>query len=286
MSTEMRQSTCLGLSGSGFHHLHYTEWGEQDNPEVIFCLHGLTRNGRDFDYLARRLASRFRVICPDAVGRGLSDWLNDKSAYQYPQYLADMAVLIARSSASKIDIIGTSMGGLIGMMLASMPKNPVRRLILNDIGAFIPRAGLLRIGEYVGRETTFADLDKVERYLREVSAGFGPLDDEQWQHLAVHGTRRVNPDETDSSYVLLYDPQIRQAFDGDIDDVDLWPVWSMVHQDVLILRGADSDILSHDVATSMLERNARTDLVEFQGIGHAPMLMEDGQINTIDEWLG
>ncbi len=280
MPVEMIKATCKGLTAAGFHRISYCQWGETDNPDVVFCVHGLTRNARDFDDVARALASNYRVICPDVVGRGESDWLADKNAYQMPQYLADMTVLIARSGAEKVDWIGTSMGGLIGMMLAAQPGSPVSRLVVNDVGPYLPLAGVRRIAEYVGQNMTFADLDAMEQHLRTVCAGFGPLTDSQWRHLTRHGARR-----TEGDFALSYDPDIRLAFANIETDVDLWSVWARIQQDVLILRGADSDILSRETAKRMMDRDASTQLVEFEAVGHSPMLMDDDQIGTVMTWL-
>lgn len=278
----MRSSQVLGLSARGFHRMHYTEWGDPANPRVLICVHGLTRNGRDFDALGHALEDRCRVLCPDVVGRGRSDWLADKTGYAYPRYLADMALLIARGGAERVDWVGTSMGGLIGMLLAAQPGTPIGRLVVNDVGPFIPRAALARIGEYVGRAPDFADLDEMERYVRTVSAPFGPLDDAQWRHLTEHAARR----RTDGRFEFAYDPGIAEPFrEAARDDVDLWPVWERIRCPVLVLRGAESDLLLREDALAMTRRGPRAELVEFAGIGHAPMLMAPDQIAAVRDWL-
>ncbi len=168
----------------------YAEWGAAEAARVVLCVHGLTRSGRDFDRLAAALAaSGCRVVCPDVVGRGSSDWLEDPAGYAYPQYLADMTALIARLDVEAVDWVGTSMGGLIGMMLAAQPGTPIRRLVINDIGPFIPKAALARIGDYLGQDQSFADLEAAEAHLRTVHAPFGPLTDAQWEHLTLHSVR-------------------------------------------------------------------------------------------------
>jgi pimeloyl-ACP methyl ester carboxylesterase len=279
---EPRERHYLGLSPAGFHRNAYWEWmsGQPDAPCLI-AMHGLTRNGRDFDAVAQSLADRFHVVCPDVVGRGKSGWLANGALYSYPQYLADSAALIARVATAPVDWLGTSMGGLVGMMLAAQPLTPIRRLILNDVGPFIPKASLERIGSYVGQDPHFADLKALETYLRDVLAGFGDLSDDDWAHMATHSARR-RPD----GYGLAYDPAIGDAFrSGPIADVDLWPVWDLIRCPVLIVRGGQSDLLLADTAAEMVRRKADATLVEFPDCGHAPALMNAEQIGVIRDWL-
>ncbi len=272
----------LGLGPHGFHRIHYTEWGDPANPRVLVCVHGLTRTGRDFDDLARALEARYRVLCPDVAGRGQSDWLSYKTDYGYPLYASDMAALIARSGAESVDWVGTSMGGLIGMMLAAYPGSPIRRLVVNDVGPFIPRAAIARIAAYVGQPVRFPDLATLEAYLRQIAAPFGPLSDEQWRHLAVHNARRLE----DGQYTFAYDPGIAEGFRALEDtDVDLWPVWDAIRCPVLLLRGEHSDVLRREDAELMEQRGPGARLVQFKGIGHAPALMAPDQIGTVRDWL-
>jgi pimeloyl-ACP methyl ester carboxylesterase len=274
-----RHLHCLGPHG--FHRVAYTEWGDPDEARVVVCVHGLTRNGRDFDFLAQALAAQRRVLCPDVVGRGHSDWLTHKDDYSYPLYLSDMAAVIARSGAEQVDWVGTSMGGLIGMMLAAQAHTPIRRLVVNDVGPFVPRASLERIAQYVGKAPAFADLGALERYLRQVSAPFGPLTDDQWRHLALHSSRRYD----DGTITMGYDPGIANAFAGELKDVALWPVWDAISCPTLLLRGAQSDLLLAPTAQEMTQRGPRARRVEFEGIGHAPMLMAEDQIAVVREFL-
>jgi len=270
------------LGPRGFHRVHYTEWGAADNPHVVVCVHGLTRNGRDFDFLARHLSSRCRVVCPDVAGRGLSERLTHPEDYGYPLYLADMAALIARTGAERVDWVGTSMGGLIGMLLAVQPGAPLRRLVMNDVGPFIPKAALERLAAYVGQDPRFDTLEAVERYLREIFAPFGPLTDEQWEHLAQHSARRLD----NGRFALAYDPAIGNAFKGPLQDVNLWPVWRAIGVPVLVLRGAESDLLLAETAREMMESApAGSKLLEFGGIGHAPALMANDQIEAVEAFL-
>ena len=270
------------LGPHGFHRVHYTEWGAADNPHVVVCVHGLTRNGRDFDLLAQRLSDRCRVICPDVAGRGLSERLTHPEDYGYPLYLADMAALIARTGAERVDWVGTSMGGLIGMLLAAQPGTPLKRLVMNDVGPFVPKAALERLAGYVGQDPRFDTLEAVERYLRQIFAPFGPLTDAQWQHLAQHSALRLD----NGRYALAYDPAIGNAFKGPLHDVDLRAVWKAISAPVLILRGAESDLLLASTAREMIESApSGSKLLEFAGIGHAPALMASDQIEAVEAFL-
>lgn len=279
----MRDGSYLGLSATGFHRLAYTEWGERGAARTVVCVHGLTRNGRDFDILAAALAARgHRVACPDVVGRGRSDWLADAAGYGYPQYLADMNALIARLGVTAIDWVGTSMGGLIGMMMAAQPKTPIRRLVINDVGPLVPLAALERLAAYLGRDPHFPDLDAAEAHIREIHAPFGNLSDAQWRHLTEHSMKRVE----DSGYRFRYDPRLKEAFQTLPDaDVDLWPVWDAIRVPTLALRGAQSDLLLPETATAMTDRGPKAEIVEIPGCGHAPALMDDAQIAIIRDWL-
>jgi len=280
-TVEPRERQYLGLSAAGFHRNRYWEWDStlSDAP-ILVAMHGLTRNGRDFDTIAQALTDRFQVVCPDVVGRGKSDWLADGALYGYPQYLADAAVLIARVADGPVDWLGTSMGGIAGIMLAAQPLTPIRRLILNDVGALIPKASLERIGAYVGQDPKFASLGELEAYLRRVHAPFGALSDADWAHLARHSAR-ASPT---GDYGLAYDPAIAVAFRGIVGDVDLWAVWDRIQCPVLILRGGQSDLLPPETAARMAAR-PNTTLVEFAECGHAPALMNHEQIGAVRDWL-
>ena len=272
----------LGLSPGGFHRIHYTQRGSPDNRRVAICVHGLTRTARDFDFLADELASHYRVLCPDVIGRGQSAWLLNKQDYGYPQYLHDMTALLARANIAEVDWVGTSMGGLIGMLLAAQPGSPITRLVINDVGPYIPKAALKRIAAYVGKTPVFDTFEEMEAHVRTISAPFGPLTDPQWKHLTIHNTRRLD----DGSYTSAYDPGIAESFKGQLEDVDLWSVWEAVSCPVLILRGAHSDVLSAEDAARMAARySGGVEVIEFPGIGHAPALMDADQIAVVRDWL-
>ena len=274
-----RSLSCLSLHG--FHSLNYYEWGDAANPRVLVCVHGLTRNGRDFDDFAKAMSGEYRVLCPDVAGRGRSEWLTHKEEYSYPVYCADMAMLIARSGAEQVDWVGTSMGGLIGMLLAAQPGSPIRKLVMNDVGPLIPKASLERIATYAGKPVAFASLEEFEQYTRTVSAPFGPLTDAQWRHLAQTNSRQME----DGRWGSIYDPAIATPFGGPIADVVLWPFWDKVRSETLVLRGGESDLLLKDTAAEMTRRGPKAKVVEFAGVGHAPMLMGADQIKVVRDFL-
>lgn len=267
-----------GLSTTGFHKLHYAEWGDANNPNVLLCLHGLSRNGRDFDYLAQFLAAEYRVICPDMAGRGASDWLFDAKTYNYPQYLSDITALLARINQDRIDWLGTSMGGILGMILAAQPGTPIKRLILNDVGAFIPKESLKRIVQYVSQSPTFASLEQATLYLKQILASFGITDENHWDHIVHYSIKEITPQQ----FCLSYDPKIIANLAP--EDVNLWAYWQQINCPTLIIRGKESDLLPLAIAHKMLEKEDTT-LVEIEGAGHAPSLMTTAQITTIHKWL-
>lgn len=282
----MTEDLVLCLSSKGFHRMRYVDWGDPGAPRVVICVHGLTRNCRDFDFLAPALLPDFRVVCPDVAGRGRSDWLYAKEDYGYPQYCADMTALIARATAGgkprEIYWVGTSMGGVIGMLLASRPNTPITKLVLNDVGTLIPKAALERIAQYVGKDPRFKTLEELEAIMRLVLAPFGALTDAQWRHLTVTGAKQHG----DGSWGMRHDPGIGIPFQkGPLADVDLWQYWDTIACPTLLLRGAQSDLLLKDTAVAMTQRGPKPRLIEFDGIGHAPMLMADDQIKVVREFL-
>jgi pimeloyl-ACP methyl ester carboxylesterase len=278
----MTSHTYRTLGPHGFHRVHYTEWGDPDNSRVLICVHGMTRTGRDFDFLAAALEHEYRVICPDVVGRGQSDWLDDKTDYTYPLYVNDMAMLLARIDAARIDWVGTSMGGLIGMFLASYSGTPIHRLLVNDVGPFIPAAGLKRVAKYVGQALIWDTFEAMDQALRVYAPAFGKLTDAQWRHMLIHSSRQLD----DGRYTMGYDPGIAEIFkNAELKDIDLWPVWDAIRCPTLILRGAYSDVLTHADAVVMTERGPRAKLIELPGMGHAPALMSDDQIGIVRDWL-
>lgn len=281
MTPKLNSVQCA--SPSGLHRMVYREWGARDNPRVLVCVHGLTRNARDFDTLAQALAGDYRVICPDVVGRGDSDWLRDPSGYGIAQYLADMVTLIARLDVDTVDWVGTSMGGLIGMTLASQAQAPIGRLVLNDVGPVITRDALERIAAYVGTDPCWPSLAAAERYVRAISAPFGPLTDAQWQAL----TQSSVAQRADGRWGFRYDPRIAQPFKALLGgpDIDLWPLYQRIVCPTLAIRGAESDLLSPEVWQAMAACGPRAHLAEIPGVGHAPMFLDDSQIDRVRHFL-
>lgn len=282
----MREGWVRCFSAEGFHRMAFVEWGEHDNPNILVCVHGLTRNARDFDVFAQAMMDRYRVICPDIVGRGKSDWLRNKALYVTPQYCADIAMLLAYLAAETVDWVGTSMGGLIGMSLASLPGNPIRRLVLNDVGPVITASSLARIGAYLGSPPSFPSLDAAETYIRKVSATFGPLNATQWQHLTIHSVKQT----PNGQFIFRYDPGIAQAYQqGQLmnrgQDIELWPLYDAIKCPTLLLRGEQSDLLTRETALAMTQRGPHASLVEIPGVGHAPMLMDNTQIAPVQHFL-
>jgi pimeloyl-ACP methyl ester carboxylesterase len=280
-----RNGSIRGLSLSGFHELAYVDWGPSEAEIPVVCIHGLSRQGRDFDYLASDLAATGRrVVCPDLVGRGRSGRLRNANEYALPQYCADINALIAHLGAKQVDIVGTSLGGLIGIILAGLPGTPIRRLVVNDIGPYLPWSGLVRIGSYLSSmPADFGGLAEVESYLREVLAPFGDLSDEHWTHLARHSVA-WHPER--GRYVVLWDPQIVRAFRNPWHySIDLWKYWTAIKVPILVLRGAESDLLTVDLAREMQDRCLFARIREIEGCGHAPPLMCADQIKLVSDFL-
>ena len=266
----------------GFHRLHYVEWGERSNPEVVVCAHGYSGNARDFDDLARALAADARVICVDFAGRGESDWLATPVQYHFGQLLADAEALLAHAGARRVHWIGTSMGGLLGMLAAARPLSPVKRLVMNDVGAFVPLDALQAIGRNLEAPARFASLAAVEAHLRATHREWGELTASQWRRLAVHGARR----ESDG-WRLHYDPRILRLLGPLPPGLGLffWDAWYRVACPVLLLRGERSAVFPADVARTMLAVKPAARLVQFSGCGHAPSLMADAQVDVVRNFV-
>lgn len=298
--TGMSLESFLSLGPHGFHRIAYTAWGDRSSPRRVLCMHGLTRNARDFDWLARALRRDSHVVCMDAAGRGASEWLEHKPDYTFRLYQADAAALIARVTASAnggrgdatVDWVGTSMGGLIGMLLAAQPRSPIRRLVLNDVGPFVAWSALLRFKSDLMMRNTYPSIEQAEAVLRQSCAAWGPISDEQWAHLVQHGLLRTEDDQ----YTFACDPRIADAtawgFSPDarvgtrnLLGLELWSVWANVRCPVLILRGKESQVLLPETVERMRRREAHTEVVEFDGVGHAPALMAPDQIDAVRSFL-
>ena len=277
---EPRRRSVQCASPRGLHRMAYLEWGDARNRDVLVCVHGLTRTGRDFDELARAVCGQFRVVCPDVAGRGDSDPLPDSALYAVPQYVADMVTLIARLDVEAVSWLGTSMGGLIGMALAAQAGSPVKRLVLNDVGPLVTLASLERLASYVGKAPSFASVEEAERYIRAVSAPFGPHSDTQWRFLTETWLRRND----DGTWRAHYDPRIAEPFKAD-KDLELWPLYDAVRCPTLLLRGELSDLLTRETAAEMTLRGPRAKVVEIRGVGHAPTLLHPDQIAIVRQFL-
>ena len=285
--TEPRLNHVQCLDSRGLHRMAYWEWGDAANPRVLVCAHGLSRQGRDFDVLARAMSDTYRVVCPDVVGRGESDALADPAGYQVPAYVADMVTLLARLNASTLHWVGTSMGGLIGLGLASLKKSPVSRLVLNDVGPAVRFEAIQRIGTYLGAPLRWKTLDEAADYMWSISQGFGPHTREQWLAL----TRPMLRTDAEGFFKPHYDPNIAVPFKALTPEMlagaeaMTWFAYDAVSCPTLLLRGADSDLLTRETAQAMTQRGPKAQLREFAGVGHAPMLVADEQVRAVREFL-
>jgi pimeloyl-ACP methyl ester carboxylesterase len=276
--------TAPGPDGEGTgHRLAYHEWGGRDNRQVLFCAHGLTRNALDFAAIAERLSDDWRVIAVDLPGRGKSAWLERAGEYSTPVYLADVVALLDHLAIGPVDWLGTSMGGILGMLMAGHFPDRVRRLVLNDVGAWIPAAGLRRILSYAGKTMRYASRPEAEAALRLTCATFGMRTEASWQMFFDASL----VDAGDGAVRLAYDPAIvlSTGTEQELTDVDLGPVWKAVRCPALIVRGAESDILTRETAEAMRAGRGGVALVELEAAGHAPCLLEPDHIAAVERWL-
>lgn len=272
----------------------YWLWGEPNADHIIMCAHGLSRQGRDFDVLAQALCEaapgKLRVVCPDVVGRGKSDWLKDPMGYQIPQYVADMLALIAQLQPKTLDWVGTSMGGLIGVVVCGQPDLPlpvpVRKLILNDVGPAIEWLAIQRIGQYLGKAAQFESVQQAADAMWTISSSFGPHTKEQWLALSQ---AMVKP--SGAGFALHYDPAIAIPFSSATEESTkqgeaiLWALYDNIKAETLITRGAQSDLLSVSTAQAMTQRGPKAQLVEFADVGHAPTFIATDQVKAAVDFL-
>jgi pimeloyl-ACP methyl ester carboxylesterase len=282
----MRENFILCETPHGAHRIAYREWGDRDNSKVLTCLHGLTRNSQDFDLLAQELQKEYYVICPDIFGHGKSDWLTDPENYVLSLYVATFITLLRQLNLSQVDWLGTSLGGIIGNAIASQFPTLIKRLILNDIGAFIPKNGLRQIAKYLRLPVPhFGDFRDAENYIRYYYASFGDLTDKQWQ-IFTKNTIKPTPEW---GYTLHHDPKIGWKFPGnaieDIQDINLWEYWRLIRCPVLILHGENSNLLFPETIRKMQEIHPQTNVIHLANCGHAPALMDESQIKMIQKWL-
>ena len=281
MSARQRFVQCA--SPRGLHRVGYLEWGDPKNERVLICVHGLTRCARDFDALAAAMSDKYRVVCPDVAGRGASEWLADPMLYQPPQYVADMVTLIARLDVESVHWVGTSMGALIGMALAAQAGTPIQKFVLNDAGPVVTKVSLERIATYVGMAPALPDMATAEKYVRAVSASFGPHTDAEWRFLTEVVVRK----NADGTLRMHYDPKIGEPFRATMPEKDLeaWPLWDAIKCPTLVLRGAQSDLLTAATCEQMKQRGPKAKVVEIAGVGHAPTLMHADQIKIVRDFL-
>jgi pimeloyl-ACP methyl ester carboxylesterase len=277
----------------------YWQWGDASAGHVIVCVHGLSRQGRDFDVLARALLARagrpLRIVCPDVVGRGRSDWLKDPMGYVVPTYVGDMLALLAQlhaqASLKTLDWLGTSMGGLIGMGICGTPKLPlpvpVRRLVLNDVGPAIEWQAIQRIGAYLGKAGRFDSVEQAAAAMWAISTSFGPHTPEQWLALSRPMVNAL----PEGGFALHYDPAIAVPIRAMTEEAAtqgqaaLWQLYDHIAARTLITRGAESDLLSRETAAAMTQRGPKARLIEFEGVGHAPTFVADNQIEAVASFL-
>ena len=291
---------------NGGHRMAYWQWGNPQSNHVVVCVHGLSRQGRDFDVLAQTLCAKagntLRVVCPDVAGRGHSDWLKDPMGYQVPHYAPDMLALLAQLKPSTLDWVGTSMGGLIGMVVCAQlglnanQRAPgleglpaVRRLVLNDVGPLIQWEALKRIGEYLGQTGKFASVQQAADALWAISTTFGPHTPAQWLEFSRHMVRPLG--DADGSLTLHYDPAMALPFrevtqeSAAQGETLLWQFYDSIKAQTLLTRGAQSDLLSPQTALDMTQRGPKARLVEFEGVGHAPTFIADDQVQVVASFL-
>jgi pimeloyl-ACP methyl ester carboxylesterase len=269
------------ITAGGLHRMSYREWGDPHNDRVLVCVHGLTRVSNDFDAFAQAVASDYRVICPDVAGRGRSGWLSNPMLYQIPTYVGDMVTLLARLDAKTLHWFGTSMGALIGMVLAALPDSPIERMILNDAGPVLEAAAIARIGSYVGDTPRFATIDEAEAYIRKITAPFGEHSDAEWRFLTEVVMRKDG-----NAWVRHFDPALAVPFKSlPQTDTTLWHLYDAIKCPVLSVRGEHSDLLSAATHAEMAARGPRAELVTIANVGHAPTFMHDDQIGIAKNFL-
>lgn len=282
-----RRNTVQCLSPSGLHTMSYKEWGNPANTDVLICVHGVTRVADDFDAVALSLSSHYRVVCPDVVGRGYSGRLRNPLHYQLPQYVSDMVTLLARLQATTVDWLGTSMGGLIGMGIASLEGNPIRKLILNDVGPALNPEALLRIGTYIGEDLQFRTFEEAAAYIKTISLSFGEHTEAQWSKLAHDVLRQTS----DGHWRKHYDLSLAEVFKATTPEMIaagqamLWAAYDAIRCETLLVRGAESDLLTADTALAMTKRGPCAQLIEVPHVGHAPTFVSEEQIKLVRNFL-
>ena len=276
----------FGVTDHGRHKIVYSDWGNEDDQPII-CVHGLTGNGHDFDYIAADLIQHgYRLICIDLPGRGRSDFLKDPLDYNYGQYIEDINAVLAHEDLGEpnsLDWLGVSLGGLLGFRFAGIEDSPIRKLIVNDVGPVVPKPALDFIYHVISKQYTFDTIPDLEKRMRETRGlTWGPVTDGQWKHMAEHNARALD----DGQITYAYDPNIAKVFEGEpIGEADLWPYWDAIACPTLVIRGAHSVLLTKDIVREMETRGPDFNFIEFEGCGHVPSLMAENQIEAVKAWL-
>lgn len=282
LKVEPTHDSFLTLTPQGFHKLSYLEWGAPTHEETVVCVHALSRNCRDFDYLARALEKGYRIACPDLLGSGASDYLGNPDIYTFSQYLNDMVNLLARLGTEKVHWVGTCLGGILGMMLAAQPGSPIKSLILNDVGMIVPSLPLQRVLTFASNDNTFLSLHDAKKYFQSVLAPLGITDPDHWDHLTQHGILR----DDQGDFRLAYDPAIAKTLSQSTSNLHLEAYWQAIKCPILVLRGENSDFLEPEVVIKMKYSQPHAEFITIPDCGHAPSLMTPSQIQIIEEWLG
>ena len=273
-------------SGDAQHRMAYHAWGDPNNSKVLLCVHGLTRRGSDFKTLAQAMCKDYYVVCPDVVGRGDSDRLSNPMLYAIPQYVADITELVKKLGVSQVDWFGTSMGGLIGMVYAAMPKSPIRRMLINDVGPKIEPEAIKRLGSYVGQPFAFANRADALTRLNQICASFGDHSPEEWE--IYNGPMLI---QRDGVWIMHYDPNISVPFAAvnpimaKAGEMAMWHAFKQIHIPMLIVRGGDSDLLSAATVAEMCKVNPHARSIEIPNVGHAPAFVKPEQIALAKEFF-
>lgn len=267
------------LASSGFHRLSYREWGEAKNPKVLMCVHGLSRNRLDFDTIAAALSDHYRVISVDMPGRGDSDWMPNAEDYNYPFFQSLLVSVIAVTGAKQVDWIGTSMGGILGMGLASKPGNLIRRLVLNDIGPFISGESRGANADLAGAAVPFETEEDGIAFITETKKAFGPFTPQALRKFALDSLAR----SADGKWRIHYDPRIIAGRDR--SDAVMWDLWNRISIPVFTLWGTESTLLQAATVEQMRATGPRTEVLPIEGVGHCPGLTSDREIGAIREFL-
>lgn len=278
----MTKKHILSASAEGFHKIIYKEWGRPNAESAIICVHGLTRNGRDFDFIAQHLKDTYHLICPDLVGRGQSDWFTDSKHYHVAQYIQDITVLLAKIEAKNIIWLGTSLGGIIGMIMAALPRSPINRLILNDIGPYINKEATRSLAADLKQEHTFNSQEELREFLKAEYQHLGDFTDDHFDHLVKHDSRK----NKSGKYTRAFDPNVTKNLDRVTHkDIDLWQYWQGINCPTLLLRGEHSPILTKETALKMCQNKPNITFIEFPNAHHPLPLIGDEEITQITKWL-